>query len=111
MTWTETHLRWQALRAVEAALDEQFDRGVEPTVPWSDELAALFGSEAGLLAALRYRCELAYRAQMDVNLPERVLDEQRSRLLRRTRGVRRLLAADASPGASTSVAVERDRVA
>ncbi|GAA3671267.1 hypothetical protein GCM10022237_33770 [Nocardioides ginsengisoli] len=87
MTWTETHRRWQALRAVE----EQLWAAADPVLPWDDELAAIFGDREGLRAALRYRWRLAVSAQLDTHLPERVLEEQRRRLAERARGVLRVL--------------------
>ena len=87
MTWTETHRRWQALRAVE----EQLWAAETPALPWNDELAAIFGDRDGLRAALRYRWRLAVSTQLDTHLPERVLEEQRRRLAERARGVLRVL--------------------
>ncbi|MCR1785237.1 hypothetical protein KVF89_22045 [Nocardioides carbamazepini] len=87
MTWTETHRRWQALRAVEQELWAA-DR---PELPWTDELADIFGDRDGLRAALRYRWRLAVSTQLDTHLPERVLEEQRRRLADRGRGVLRVL--------------------
>lgn len=83
MTWTETHARWQALRAVE----EQLANDDNPVLPWTEELAEIFGDRAGLLAALRYRLRLAMHTQLDTHLPERVLEEQRRVLVARARGV------------------------
>lgn len=91
MTWTETHRRWQALRTIE----EQLAEATHPELPWNDELALIFGDRAGLLAALRYRHHLSVNTQMDTHLPERVLEEQRAELIRRTRGVLRVLQAEA----------------
>ena len=87
MTWDETHRRWQALRTIE----EQLASADAIELPWNEEYAALFGDRAGLLAALRYRWQLAVNTQLDTHLPEHVLEEQRRRLELRARGVRRLL--------------------
>ncbi|WGX96974.1 hypothetical protein [Nocardioides sp. L-11A] len=83
MTWTETHRRWQALRAVE----QELWAAERPELPWTDELAEIFGDRAGLRAALRYRWRLAVSTQLDTHLPERVLEEQRRLLAERARGV------------------------
>lgn len=96
MTWTETHRRWQILRAVEELLDQQLVAGEAPGLPWSPEYDDLFGDRAGLIAALRYRWRLAASAQLDTHLPEQVIEEQRRRLLARSRGVLRLLDTAAS---------------
>ncbi len=101
MTWTETHRRWQALREVEAQLAVA-DR---PTLPWNDDLAAIFGDRDGLLAALRYRWNLTVSAQLDTHLPERALEEQRRLLAERSRGVLRVLDAHAEEGLGTTHAV------
>lgn len=87
MTWSETHQRWQALRAVEAAAD------ADPTgaLPWKTEYAALFGSRDGLLAALTYRWDVLHQAQLDPSLPEAVLDDRRSGLVREHAGLLRVL--------------------
>lgn len=94
MTWTETHQRWQALRTIEA----QLATATTPELPWNDELAQIFGDRAGLIAALRYRLRLTVNTQMDTHLPEAVLEEQRALLAARTRGVLRVLEADAHAG-------------
>lgn len=101
MTWTETHRRWQVLRAVEELLDQQLAAGEAPALPWREEYAPLFGDRAGLVAALRYRWELAASTQLDHQLPEQVVAEQRRRLLLRSRGVLRLL--DSAPPAGEAV--------
>lgn len=93
MTWSETHRRWQALRAIE----EQLASSATAELPWNDEYALLFGDRAGLLAALRYRWQLTVNAQLDTHLPERELEEQRRKLARRSRGVRRVLEAEGAP--------------
>ncbi|MFC5729263.1 MULTISPECIES: hypothetical protein [Nocardioides] len=87
MTWDETHRRWKALRTIE----EQLSSSQSLELPWTEEYAELFGDRAGLVAALRYRWQLAVNAQLDTHLPEQVLEEQRRRLEERARGVRRLL--------------------
>lgn len=94
MTWTETHRRWQALRSIE----EQLAVATNPELPWNDDLAQIFGDRAGLVAALRYRLRLTVNTQMDTHLPERVLEEQRHLLAARTRGVLRVLEAEADAG-------------
>ena len=99
MTWSETHRRWQAMRAIE----EQLTTASEPELPWNDELALLFGDRAGLVAALRYRWQLSVDTQLDTHLPEHVLEENRRRLELRARGVLRLL--DTAP--PTGEGVER----
>ncbi|WP_182378529.1 hypothetical protein [Nocardioides sp. WS12] len=91
MTWTETHRRWQALRSIE----EQLATATNPELPWNDELALIFGDRAGLVAALRYRLRLTVNTQMDTHLPEHVLEEQRFLLVARTRGLLRVLEAEA----------------
>lgn len=90
MTWSETHRRWQVLRAVE----EELARTGSTVLPWRAEYAELFGDRAGLLAALRYRWQLTVNAQLDTHLAERELEEQRRTLARRARGVLRVLQAE-----------------
>ncbi|HWJ67880.1 MAG TPA: hypothetical protein VNT31_14490 [Nocardioides sp.] len=90
MTWSETHRRWQALRAIEEHLAES----ETAQLPWTEEYADLFGDRTGLVAALRYRWQLAVNAQLDTHLPEQALEEQRQLLARRARGVLRLLEAE-----------------
>jgi len=85
MSWETTHRRWAALREVAAAAEFSLD------VPWRPEYAELFGDRAGLLAALRYRSELAEQAQLDPDLPMEVYQERARVLRERDRGVRRLL--------------------
>ncbi|WP_408897596.1 hypothetical protein ACJ5H2_00475 [Nocardioides sp. R1-1] len=87
MTWTETHRRWQAMRAVE----EQLRTADRPELPWNDELALIFGDPDGLRAALRYRWRLTLDAQLDTHLPEKALEEQRRLLADRARGVLKVL--------------------
>jgi hypothetical protein len=88
MSWTQTHRRWQALAEIEVLANAGCTE-----LPWNAEYAEIFGDRDGLAAALRYRWELTRGAQLDSHLPERVLDEQRSRLATRNAGVLRLLAA------------------
>lgn len=90
MTWSQTHRRWQALRAIE----EHLASSEAAELPWHDDYAELFGDRTGLVAALRYRWQLAMDAQLDTHLPEAALEEQRRLLARRARGVRRILAAE-----------------
>lgn len=92
MTWTETHRRWQALRRVEEQLQDGAD------VPWDEEYAEIFGDREGLVAALRYRWELARTTQSDPTLRRPVRDEQLRRLAVRSRGVLRVLAEHDGPG-------------
>lgn len=88
MSWDETHRRWAVLREVAAAAE--FRRDGE--VPWQDEYAELFGDRHGLVAALRYRHELALAAQLDPDLPQEAYRERAVALDRSSRGVRRILA-------------------
>jgi len=85
MSWETTHRRWAALREVAAAAE--FSR----EVPWRPEYAELFGDREGLLAALRYRADLAVQAQLDPDLPMEAFEERAHLLHVRDRGVRRLL--------------------
>lgn len=87
MSWTDTHRRWQILREVEATLAAD-----SAELPWNDEYAEVFGTPEALLEMLRYRWKLSYDTQVDLHVPEDVLDDQRRRLERRSAGVRRLLA-------------------
>lgn len=93
MTWHETRRRWQILRTVE---DDLASGATE--LPWSEEYADLFGDREGLVAMLRYRLQVSYDAQVDTNLSEDVLEEQRRRLDARAAGVRRLLASGETGG-------------
>ncbi len=109
MSWTETHRRWQALQEIEALANA----GAE-TLPWNTEYAEIFGDRDTLAAALRYRWNLTREAQLDTHLGEAVLEQQRTRLVKRSAGVLRLLAAHeagvtpAEPSSSTPyVAHER----
>lgn len=87
MSWSETHRRWQILREVETALTAD-----SAELPWSEEYAEVFGTPEVLLEMLRYRTRLSYDTQVDLHVPEQVLDDQRRRLDERFAGVRRLLA-------------------
>lgn len=92
MGWTETHRRWQAMREIEEMLADAPTTFADVTeIPWRDEYDELFGDRDGLLAALRYRWDLARTTQLDTHAHEHVLDESRQRLERRARGVIRLL--------------------
>jgi hypothetical protein len=95
MGWPETRRRWQILREIESALAD--DESDSTDLPWSEEYADLFGDRAGLVRMLRYRCRIAYDAQLDPHLPEPVLDEQRRRLDVRLAAVHRLLARHPEP--------------
>jgi hypothetical protein len=86
MSWTETHRRWQALQEIEALASAGCDE-----LPWNTEYAEIFGDRDELAAALRYRLKLTRDAQLDTHLPERVLEEQRLRLVERNADVVRLL--------------------
>jgi hypothetical protein len=100
MSWTETNRRWRALQEIEALANAGCDE-----LPWNDEYAEIFGDRDALAAALHYRWNLALDTQLDTHLPERVLDEQRSRLEARNVGVLRLLT-----NSSYSPSVSSDRV-
>jgi hypothetical protein len=86
MSWTETHLRWQALQEIEALASAGCDE-----LPWNAEYAEIFGDRDNLAAALRYRLKLARDAQIDTHMPETVLEEQRLRLVERNADLVRLL--------------------
>lgn len=88
MSWDETHRRWAALREVAATAEFRHDG----ELPWKDEWAELFGDRDGLVAALRYRHELALSAQLDPDLPMEAYRERATALGERSRGVRRILA-------------------
>jgi hypothetical protein len=85
MSWESTHRRWAALREVAAAAE--FSR----EIPWRPEYAELFGDREGLLAALRYRYDLAAQAQLDPDLPMEAYQERERVLAGRDEGIRRLL--------------------
>ena len=87
MTWTETHRRWQALAEIEALVNASNT----DELPWNDEYADIFGDRDGLVAALRYRWNLTRNAQLDLNVPEPVLEEQWHRLQRRHAAILRVL--------------------
>ena len=61
MTWTQTRSRWAALREVCA----QIERRRDGELPWSAELAAVFGTRRELVVALRYFWMLTLTAQVD----------------------------------------------
>jgi len=61
MTWTQTHSRWAALRGVCA----QIERRRDGELPWSAELAAVFGTRRELVLALRYFWTLTLTAHVD----------------------------------------------
>ncbi len=90
MGWTETHRRWQAMREIEEMLADAAPTDVTE-IPWREEYDDLFGDRDGLVAALRYRWDLARTTQLDTHASERALDDARVRLHRRARGVIRLL--------------------
>lgn len=85
MSWETTHRRWAAMREVAAAAE--FSR----ETPWRPEYAELFGDREGLLAALRYRSDLAAQAQLDPDLPMEAYKERVRARRERDRGVQRLL--------------------
>ena len=86
MSWTQTHRRWQALQEIEALANAGCTE-----LPWNTEYAEIFGDRDSLAAALRYRLKLTRDAQLDIHMPERVIEEQRLRLVERNAGVVRLL--------------------
>lgn len=61
MTWSETHRRLDALRAIEAELDRRRDG----RLPWSPKYAGIFGDRHRLLLELRYRWWLLVTAQVE----------------------------------------------
>ena len=87
MTWSETKRRWHILREIE----ELFVANPAASLPWTDELAQLFGDRDGLVAALRYRWQLTRDAQLDTHASEAAWDEQRVRVDQRTRALMRIL--------------------
>lgn len=86
MTWTQTHLRWQALREIEALANAGCTE-----LPWNAEYAEIFGDRDALVAALRYRWRLTLSTQLDTHLSEQVLEEQRARLEQRHGAVLRMV--------------------
>jgi hypothetical protein len=74
-------------------------------LPWNEDYAELFGDRAGLVAALRYRWELARTTQDDPTLRRPARDEQLRRLVARSRGVLRVLDADGGDREAGSRAV------
>lgn len=103
MTWTETHRRWQALAEIEALVNASDT----DELPWNDEYADIFGDRDGLVAALRYRWNLTRDAQLDLNVPEPVLQEQWHRLQQRHAGILRVLEHHRRYGASANQAATR----
>lgn len=71
MTWQETHARWQAIREIEAAIDN----GPAGVLPWNQRYEQIFRTRDGLVRALEYRWNLILQAQLDPELPEDVLAE------------------------------------
>lgn len=61
MTWSETHRRLDALRAIEAELNRKRDG----QLPWRPEYAEIFGGRRTLLLQLRYRWRLLVEAQAE----------------------------------------------
>ena len=86
MSWNRTHRRWAAVREIEALAAAGCTE-----LPWNDEYAAVFGDRDGLADALRYRVELARTTQLDPDLNEDALEEQRRRLDARHADVLRML--------------------
>lgn len=87
MTWTETRTRWRILREIAARAHED----PTGTLPWTPEYAHAFGDRASLVAALRYRWRLTQQAQLDLNVPEAVLEERYGELERSQAGVLRII--------------------
>jgi hypothetical protein len=87
MTWSETKRRWRVMREIE----ELFVADPTTKLPWTEEYVELFGDREGLVAALRYRWQLARDTQLDSHVPEAALDEQRIRMDQRTRTMLRIL--------------------
>jgi hypothetical protein len=61
MTWTETQTRWAALREVRAEIERRQDG----ELPWSTELAEIFGTRHELALALQYVWTLTLAARVD----------------------------------------------
>jgi len=59
MSWTETHKRWAALREVRAEIERNGE------LPWSAELADIFGTPRKLVLALQYFWTLTLAARVD----------------------------------------------
>jgi len=59
MSWTETHTRWTALREVRAEIERHGE------LPWSAELADIFGTPRELVLALQYFWTLTLAARVD----------------------------------------------
>lgn len=112
MTWNETHRRWQALRAVEAAADDD----LSGALPWRAEYAEIFGDRTGLVQALRYRWNLIVEAQLDPTRTDASPDKIWQELSARHAGLLRVLAradadaekADTAPVPSHVIVDERE---
>lgn len=100
MTWSETKRRWHLMREIE----ELFTVDPAAELPWTEEYAELFGDREGLVAALRYRWQLARDAQLDTHTPEAAFDEQQLRTHRRTTTMLRILEGAARAARTASVA-------
>lgn len=87
MTWHETRARWRILREIAAEAHDD----PTGTLPWTEEYADVFGDRASLVAALRYRWRLTQQAQLDLNVPEAVLDERYAALELSQLGVLRII--------------------
>lgn len=87
MSWEETHRRWNAIREITSAIEN------DPTgeLPWCDEYAEIFGDRDGLVHALEYRWTLMVQAQLDPELPDAVLAETFRDLTVRNAGLLRVL--------------------
>lgn len=88
--WTAHHRRTDALRGVIAQLELTTD------LPWDDELAAVFGTQEGLLVALYDAWNRRLVARLDLarelhDIPHAAVAEAWSAVARELRGVRRLL--------------------
>lgn len=97
MTWSETHRRWQALQEIETLANAGATE-----LPWNTEYAEIFGDRDGLAAALTYRWNLTRDAQLDLHVPEPVLEEQYHRLRERNAGVLRVLTHHRRHGSATA---------
>jgi hypothetical protein len=61
MTWTQTQKRWAALRDVQVEINRRHDG----ELPWSAELADIFGTRHHLALALQYAWTLTLTARVD----------------------------------------------
>jgi hypothetical protein len=61
MSWTQTRTRWRTLREVSAEIERRRDG----ELPWSADLAAVFGTRRELVLALRYLWMLTLTARVD----------------------------------------------